>query len=117
MNGSATYLLGCTSTCHVIPVMRSPVFLVVYVPVADLATSVTVTPSGMSRSTEVAATFDSLWTRSSYFCTAPAFDCSGETVTCADSETTDSAASSSMTDDLVLILVNSFRLAVDSIRH
>src|SRR6266851_6058706 len=29
VNGSATYLLGCTSICHVITVMRSPIVFVV----------------------------------------------------------------------------------------
>jgi len=60
VKGSATYLLGWTATCHVIVVMRSPVFFVVTVPAAGFAISVTVTPSGMSRSTDVAATFASL---------------------------------------------------------
>ena len=67
VNGSATYLLGGTSIVHVIPVIRSPFFFVVNVPVADMAMSVTVTPSGISRSTDGAATFDSLCTRRWYF--------------------------------------------------
>src|SRR5207249_12234423 len=98
VNGSATYLLGCTSICHVIPVTRSPVFLIVYVPAAGLATSITVTPSGISRSIDVAATFASLWTRNSYFCTTPGFDCSGDTVTCADNDVTADAASNRTTE-------------------
>src|SRR5436190_18389061 len=85
VNGKATYLLGGTSIGQVIAVMRSPTVFVVYVPAAGLATSVTVTPSGISRSIEVAASFASLWTRNSYFCVAPGFDWRGDTVTCADS--------------------------------
>src|SRR5438067_202623 len=50
VNGSATYLFGGTSTCHVIAVMRSPVVFVVKLPTDDLVTSVTMTPSGTSRS-------------------------------------------------------------------
>src|SRR6266851_1428912 len=84
---------------------------------AGLVTSVTVTPSGMSRSIAVAATFASLWTRSSYFCTAPVFDWSGDTVTCADKDVTTDAASSRTTESFIRILCAPLRELCDIVHR
>src|SRR5689334_20306403 len=84
--------------------MRSPVFFVVNAPLAGFTTSVTVTPSGMSTSTAVAATFASLCTRTSYFCVAPLFDCVGETMTWADSAAAAATAITAAIESLLCII-------------
>ena len=92
MNVSSRFAPGSIVTVQMMETTRPPLRFISDLTPSAGSTASTVTPAGMSISTDVVATLPSVGTRTMYFSVAPGFDSRGLTLTCACAAVANSTA-------------------------